>query len=327
MNKTYFPQAFLDKYQKLLGSEWPAFFKTIKIKQSKSFWVNTQKAPVPHVLNALKNKRINYEQLDFHDQAFMIDCAEPGQLDEYEKGWISIQEKASMLAVVALLPKKEDYVLDACAAPGMKTLQLSNLAGKVLACDVHSKRFEVLEKTKLRFGLKNVEIKRIDFRNLKRNKRFDKIMLDAPCSSEGLVRKRREALEDWSQSLVLKKAKEQKHYIVRAFDYLREGGEMVYSTCTFAPEENEEVVLHLLKERDGMGGKGKAVVLPVVLGGVKIRENELCPNCVRLYPQDNDTQQFFFAKIRKEIAGEKVKNNANKNEDDENEEDEENDEE
>ena len=262
--------------------------------------MNKQKTTVQEVLRQLKNKGIGYEQLEFHDQAFMIDCAEPGQLDLYERGWISIQEKASMMAVVALLPKKEDYVLDACAAPGMKTLQISNLAGKVLACDVHSKRYTVLEKTKLRFGLKNLETKRIDFRNLKRNKRFDKIVLDAPCSSEGLVRKRREALEDWSQSLVLRKAKEQKHYIVRAFDYLREGGEMVYSTCTFAPEENEEVVMHLLKERDGKNGKGKAVVMPVVLGGVKIRENLLCPNCVRLYPQDNDTQQFFFAKIKKE---------------------------
>jgi 16S rRNA C967 or C1407 C5-methylase (RsmB/RsmF family) len=118
------------------------------------------------------------------------------------------------------------------------------------------------------------------------------------------VRKRREALNDWSQALVERKAKEQKHYIVRAFDYLKEGGEMVYSTCTFAPEEDEEVVLHLLKERDGTKGKGKAVVVPVVLQGIQIRPNDLCNHCVRLYPQDNDTQQFFFAKIKKLTAGE-----------------------
>lgn len=332
MQKTYFPQQFLDKYQALLGKDWVEFFKTIKIKQKKSFWVNSNKALVPQVLRALKDKKILYEPLPFHNQAYLVDCAEPGHLDEYQRGWISVQEKASMMPVVALAPTKEDYVLDACAAPGMKTIQLSNFAGKVLACDVHSKRLAVLEKTKMRFGLKNVEIKRIDFRNLKRNKRFDKILLDAPCSSEGLVRKRREALVDWSQELVLKKAKEQKHYIVRAFDYLKEGGEMVYSTCTFSPEENEEVVMHLLKERDGASGKeklGRAVVIPVELGGVIIRENTLCPNCVRLYPQDNDTQQFFLAKIRKEaIVKDSVASNTDEeNDEEENEDDEENDEE
>ena len=303
MRKTYFPQQFLDKYQALLGKEWDAFFKAIKIKQPKAFWVNTNKASIGQVLRSLKEKGIHFEQLPFHNQAFLIDCQEPGHLEEYQKGWISVQEKASMMPIIALAPKKEDYVLDACAAPGMKTLQISNFAGKVLACDVHSKRMEVLKKIKMRFALLNVETKRIDFRNLKRNKRFDKIALDAPCSSEGMVRKRREALIDWSLALVERKAKEQKHLIVRAFDYLREGGEMVYSTCTFSPEENEEVVMHLLNERNGSAGKeklGLAVVVPVQLEGVKIRENELCPNCVRLYPQDNDTQQFFFAKIRKE---------------------------
>jgi 16S rRNA C967 or C1407 C5-methylase (RsmB/RsmF family) len=88
----------------------------------------------------------------------------------------------------------------------------------------------------------------------------------------------------------------QKNLIVKAFDYLREGGEMVYSTCSFAPEENEEVVTHLLKQRSG----AKVVNVEELLKGVKIRKNDLCENCVRLFPQDNDTQQFFLAKIRKD---------------------------
>ncbi|MCX6803359.1 MAG: RsmB/NOP family class I SAM-dependent RNA methyltransferase [Candidatus Diapherotrites archaeon] len=303
MKKTYFPQQFLDKYFALLGEEWEKFFYTIKRKQPKSFWVNTAKASIGETCDSLKAKGIKFENLKFHPNAFSIDLTEPGKLDEYTNSWISVQEKASMMPVVVLGVTKEDYVLDACAAPGMKTIQLSNLAGRVLATDVHSKRMEILNKTIKKFGLKNVEAKRIDFRNLKRNKRFDKILLDAPCSSEGLVRKKREALIDWSQNLVKRKSIEQKQFIVHAFDYLKEGGEMVYSTCTFAPEENEEVVQYLLRERNGSAGKekfGRAVVVPVVLEGIKIRENKLCASCVRLYPQDNDTQQFFFAKIRKE---------------------------
>jgi len=303
MRKTYFPQQFLDKYSALLGPEWDIFFETIKQKQPKSFWVNTNKTSVENVIESLTKKGIKTIPLLFHPQAFAIDYSEPGKLEEYQKGWISVQEKASMMPVAALNPKKTDKVLDACAAPGMKTLQLSNLAGEILATDVHSKRMEILDKTMKAFEMKNVTTKRIDFRNLKHNKRFDKIILDAPCSSEGLVRKKREALISWSQKLVEKKSIEQKHMIVRAFDYLAEGGEMVYSTCTFAPEEDEEVVNHLLKERNGVGEKqklGKASVVLVQLKGVKIRENKNCPGCVRLYPQDNNTQQFFFAKIKKE---------------------------
>ncbi len=293
MRKTFFPQEFIDKYSKLLGSEWGIFFETIKQKQPKSFWVNTNKASVEQVIESLSKKGIKTTPLLFHPQAFSIECNEPGKLEEYQKGWISVQEKASMMPAAALAPTKNDSVLDACAAPGMKTIQLSNMAKNVLATDLHTKRLAILNKSKTLFGLENVGTKRIDFRNLKRNKRFDKILLDAPCSSEGLVRKKREALKDWSQKLVERKASEQKHLIVRAFDYLKEGGEMIYSTCSFSPEENEEVVIQLLRQRKN------AVVEKINLEGIKIRENKLCENCVRLYPQDNNTQQFFLAKIKK----------------------------
>lgn len=82
--------------------------------------------------------------------------------------------------------------------------------------------------------------------------------------------------------------------IVRAFDYLKEGGVMVYSTCSFAIEENEEVINYLISQRKNV------VIERINLEGVKIRGNNYCKNCVRLYPQDNDTQQFFLARIKKE---------------------------
>ncbi len=294
MKTTYFPPQFLDKYRSLLGSEWELFFETIQKKQPKSFWVNTNKSTINQAIDSLKKKDVQLEQLSFHEQAFSTEYSTPGQLEEYDKGLISVQEKASMLPAVALNPTKTDEVLDACSAPGMKTIQLSNLAGKVLATELSDKRFDVLNKTKEKFGLENVSTKRVDFRNLKKNKEFDKILLDAPCSSEGLVRKKREALISWSPRLVQQKSAVQKNLITKAFDYLKKGGEMVYSTCSFAPEENEEVVNYLLSK------KSSAEVVPIKLEGIKIRKNDLCKNCVRLYPQDNDTQQFFLAKIRKE---------------------------
>ncbi|MFA5357885.1 MAG: RsmB/NOP family class I SAM-dependent RNA methyltransferase [archaeon] len=291
MRTTFFPKEFIGKYQKFCGSEWNDFFECIKIKQPKSFWVNTNKASVEEIKTSLSKQEVKFEQLPFHEQAFSISMQKPGDLKEFKEGKISIQEKAAMLPAVVLAPTKKDYVLDACAAPGGKTIQLSNFAGKVLATDVNGIRLKSLIYNKNVFGMKNVEVARSDARNVRET--FDKILLDAPCSSEGLVRKRMDALEGWSQRLVQAKAKEQKGLILGAFDMLKPKGEMVYATCSFALEENEEVVKLLLDKRKN------AEVLPVELNGIKIRKNDLCRNCVRLWPQDNNTQQFFFAKIRK----------------------------
>ena len=296
--KTFFPEEFIEKYKAQLGEEWPAFFSCIQRKQPKAFWLNTNKALPKETILSLENHGVNLKQLPFHSQAFSIDYERPGTLREFEFGKISLQEKAAMLPAIVLAPRENDLVLDACAAPGMKTIQLSTLMhdrGKIIACDVNSERIKSLEHNKAKYGLKNVEVKRMDFRNLlpEYKEKFDKILIDAPCSSEGLVRKDREALKGWSTKLVERKAQTQKELLVTAFELLKKGGEIVYATCSFAPEENEEVVLKLLDTNKG------AEILKIELPGIKIRENHLCKNCVRLYPQDNDTQQFFFAKIRK----------------------------
>ena len=295
MNNTFFPNSFVKKYKELLGDEWDEFLKCISQKKPKSFWVNTNLATIEEVKEELTKKGISFEQLPFHPQAFEIFILKPGDLGLYKLGKISLQEKASIMPAVALGVNETDTVFDTCASPGMKTIQLSNFAtkGNILATDVNSKRSEILKEIKEKFKLNNVQTKRIDFRNIKRNKRFDKILLDAPCSSEGIVRKSREALVYWSPELVRKKAAIQKNLITKAFDYLKDGGEMIYSTCSFAPEENEEVVMHLLKE------KKNASVEKINLPGIKMRENKICKNCVRFYPQDNNTQQFFIAKIKK----------------------------
>jgi len=298
--KTFFPEEFLTKYKKLLGKEWNTFFETIQVKQPKSFWVNTNKATVEEVKKSFELKEVKFEQYDFDKRAFLINMEKPGDLEEFKSGQISLQEKAAMLPVIALAPKEKELVLDACASPGMKTIQLSNFMnnkGKLIACDVNSERIKFLDGNCKKYGLTNVETKRIDFRNLasKYREKFDKILLDAPCSSEGLVRKDREALREWSQKLVERKAQTQKELIVAAFDLLKKEGTMVYATCSFAPEENEQVVLQLLKQRKNASVLNVEELLP----GVKIRKNDLCENCIRFYPQDNDTQQFFLAKIRK----------------------------
>ena len=291
MQSTFFPPEFITKYKNFCGKEWPAFFSTIKEKQPKSFWINEKKAKPADIESFLKTKNIPFTKYAFSKYAYLIDYKRPGDLNIFKDGKISMQEKAAMLPVIALNPGKRDYVLDACASPGMKTIQLSNMSGKVKAVDVNSTRIKSLLHNKWVYDLKNVEVVRTDARNVKEE--FDKIMLDAPCSSEGLVRKRKEALKGWSQKLVLQKSKAQKDLILSCFDMLKTKGEMVYATCSFAKEENEDIVNFLLDKRED------AIVVPVRFDGIKIRENPWCEHCVRLWPQDNNTQQFFFAKIKK----------------------------
>jgi tRNA (cytosine49-C5)-methyltransferase len=290
MKKTFFPKEFITKYKNFCGNEWEGFFEIIQQKQPKSVWINSQKTHPDNIYKKLEEKNIFFKKYSFSNQAFEIEMKRPGELEEFKKGKISLQEKGAMLPVLALDIKEDDFVLDACAAPGMKTIQASNFAKKVLACDVNSERIKSLIHNKGKYALQNVEVKRRDVRNI--NKKFDKIVLDAPCSSEGLVRKKRDALKGWSQELVERKAELQKELILKCFDLLKEKGEMVYATCSFAKEENEDAVNYLLKERN-------AKVEKVELEGIKIRENDLCKNCIRLWPQDNNTQQFFFAKIKK----------------------------
>ena len=274
MQQTFFPNEFLSKYKTFCGNDWTDFFTTIREKQPKSFWVNSNKSNPKEIEAFMQKNKITFKKYPFSYQAYFIDYQKPGDLKVFKEGKISMQEKAAMLPVLALAPTKKDYVLDACASPGMKTIHLSNMSQNVLAVDVNSTRVKSLLHNKEAYGLKNVKVMRTDVRNVKET--FDKIMLDAPCSSEGLVRKKREALKGWSNKVVHRKAKIQKELIISCFDKLKENGEMIYATCSFAKEENEDIVNFLLEKRED------AQIVPIKFVGIKVRENKLCPNTIRL---------------------------------------------
>ncbi|NMA44733.1 MAG: RsmB/NOP family class I SAM-dependent RNA methyltransferase, partial [Candidatus Diapherotrites archaeon] len=226
LKEPYFPEEFIKKYKALLGDEWEEFFSTIKQEKENTFWINTNNTTIEEVKKSLKEKGVEVKQLPYHNQSYTTTHPKPSNLEEYKNGKISLQEKASMLPAIALNPPKGSSVFDTCAAPGMKTIQLSNMVGEqgtVLATELNNTRHILLDNIVGKFNCKNVKTKRIDFRNIKRNKKFDFVLLDAPCSSEGLIRKQREALIEWSPALVRKKAANQKNLIVKAFDYVKEG--------------------------------------------------------------------------------------------------------
>ena len=295
MKKTFFPEEFKEKYRELLGKDYEEFMKYSKKKIGKSIWVNSLKIKPTELQEKLEGKA-RLVKLPFHENAFMIEEIDrPGSLEEFTQGLFNIQEKSAMLPAIALKPEGCEKVLDLTAAPGSKTIQLATLMqgeGNILAIEKNVQRFRSLRFNANKFGLENVETVRTDALKLDKKDYFDAVLLDSPCSSEGLVRKKRDALKNWSHGLVKRKAKLQKKLIVRGFDALKKGKAMVYSTCSLSPEENEEVVEHLLEKR-------KAVIEEVNIKGFKLRKG-IRETGYRVMPQDNDSQAFYFCKIKKE---------------------------
>ncbi len=298
MASTYFPEAFVKKFTDLLGPDAPEFFEFSKRKLRKCFRVNPLKASAAGVVSSLGRQGFALEPLPFSADAFAVrgENVELGKTQEYAEGLLAVQEAASMVPALVLAPRPGHLVLDAAAAPGSKTAQMAALMdneGAVLALDVNLQRLKGLKFNLGRLGVANTVVALNDATKARLPPLFDRVLLDAPCSSEGLVRKRFDALKGWSPKRVQAKAKLQKKLILKAFDALKPEGEMVYSTCTLSPEENEEVVRHLLGERPA------AQLLPVRVEGFRFRPCQGLVGCVRVLPQDNDSEAFFVARARK----------------------------
>jgi len=238
----------------------------------------------------------------------------PGELGrslEHVLGYYYVQEIASMLPIIALEPKSNETVLDLCSSPGSKTTQMASKmenTGTIIANEVTLGRVKILASNLERCGVSNAIITKKEGASLCRNLKnlgfsFDKILIDAPCSGEGTLRTSKMTYKMWNIHTVRKLSKIQKNLILNAFEILKPGGFIVYSTCTHAPEENEGV-LSFIKENLGEKVKIEKVNLPVKCrpgvcewSGVSF-DKDVSLAC-RIYPQDNDTEGFFISKIKK----------------------------
>ncbi|MEK6913714.1 MAG: NOL1/NOP2/sun family putative RNA methylase [Nanoarchaeota archaeon] len=234
---------------------------------------------------------------------------EIGRALEHLLGYYYMQETASMLPPLVLNPTSKDKVLDLCASPGSKTTQISarmENRGLLVANEVKFGRIKILAANIERCGVMNVIMTRRDgialckrFKN--ENFLFDKILLDAPCSGEGTIRSTPRTLEMWNPKTIENLSKLQKSLIASAIEVLKPNGEIIYSTCTHAPEEDEEVVDFALKNFDV---KVEKINLPLkTRPGITNWENKKYSKEVklthRIYPQDENTEGFFIAKLKK----------------------------
>jgi len=164
-------------------------------------------------------------------------------------GYFLCQAFTSAVAVMALDPRPEQFVCDLCAAPGVKTTHMAQLmenTGLIIANDHKEKRLRILEHNIRKLGVTNVITTQYSGQSFPRRWRFERVLADVPCSGEGTIRYPFYSLQSTKEYKKPHLFKVQRNLIIRAFDLLAEGGVLLYSTCTYDPDENEAVIQHLL---------------------------------------------------------------------------------
>lgn len=249
------PIEFEKKMKAFLGNEWDDFLYSYDNNRFQALRFNTLKVQSPEeimrILNVLgisSDKRVSWA-----NEAYYFDeNVRPGKHPYHEMGLYYIQEPSAMSAAALLAPKPGMRVLDLCAAPGGKSTQLATYlgdSGLLVSNEINTQRSRILSQNIERMGIKNAIVTNEDSFVLASHFPgfFNAIQVDAPCSGEGMFRKLPEAIEQWSVENVAICAARQKEILDNAAVMLKPGGVIVYSTCTFSKEENEDVIEYFLE--------------------------------------------------------------------------------
>ncbi|MBQ6996907.1 MAG: RsmF rRNA methyltransferase first C-terminal domain-containing protein [Oscillospiraceae bacterium] len=288
------PQAFLDRMEKQLGEEFPAFLASLERPRAVALRFNPLKGAQPAL--SFVGDPVPWEPMGYYYDPE----ARPGLHPYHEAGVYYLQEASAMAPVQLLDPQPGERVCDLCAAPGGKTTQIAGrMAGEgLLLCnEINPKRARILSRNIERMGVANALVTNEHPGKLAQQlpEYFDRVLIDAPCSGEGMFRKEEAAVTDWSQETVEMCARRQAEILDSGAQLLREGGRLVYSTCTFAPEEDEMAVADFLSRHPEF--EPETVVAPWFEAG----EN----GAFRMWPHKLLGEGHFAAVLRKK--GEKPK--------------------
>lgn len=245
-----YPKWFYEKVKKDYGSAAEEVLKSLK--------------KIPYM--AVRINKLNYSEIKFEnllkkmeikivkkiDSVYYLDSGIILYTDEFKQGKIIAQDGASYLAVKVLNPKAGETALDTCAAPGSKTVLMAEFMenqGEIMALDVYPHKIKLIEENCEKMGIDIIKAVKMDARKLKeQGKKFDKILVDAPCSGYGVIRKKPEILYAKGAENIDELSKLQYEILESASQVLKDGGELVYSTCTITSEENTENVRKFLEK-------------------------------------------------------------------------------
>ena len=239
------PSDFVDRIRKQLKSEADVFLASYEKEALHGLRINTLKKNFSGLCADYKDLPFNLTPTAWEPMGFMYPAADtPGKSALHDAGVYYIQEPSAMLPVTKLMVQKGDRVLDLCAAPGGKSTQIASYLcgeGLLVSNEIHPQRAKILSENIERMGVRNAVVTNEDPHRLKEffHECFNKVLVDAPCSGEGMFRKNPEAVSEWSLENVALCADRQDSILDDAYEMLRWGGRMVYSTCTFSEEEDE----------------------------------------------------------------------------------------
>ena len=314
-------EAALGRYRPLFGDvvdDWPDFIDALQRPLSTCVWNNPARIDADGLAALIAEEgmtatsipwRANADAVRTLGHAFRLPPAfKPGQRWWYCAGLAHAQEEVSQLPVTLMDLQPGQRVLDLCAAPGGKTAQIALALGNrgtLLANDFSPERISALQGNLDRLGVVNCSTTWCDGGNYPAAAGpFDRILVDAPCSSEGTLRRNRSLSNRIGPARSERMASRQRALLRKAVQLCRPGGRIVYSTCTFAPEENELVVAEILEEQ-----AGRLELLPVSVDGLitspgitRWRDRQLDASlgrCLRIWPHSNDTGGFFVAVLQK----------------------------
>lgn len=300
------PPKFCSRMQEMLGTEYEEFMESLRGPRTFGLRVNTAKISCEEFekLVPFAVKKIPWVENGY----FYDEDSRPSRCPYYQAGLYYLQEPSAMTPASRLPIEPGDFVLDMCAAPGGKATALGAALkgeGLLVANDISTSRARALLRNVELFGICNVFIANEPPSNMVSSFPgfFHKIILDAPCSGEGMFRKEEALARDWTPEKSRELSDVQKELTENAYDMLRPGGMLLYSTCTFAPEEDEQVISYILEKHPDMellpvpGYEGFSPGVPGWGNGMDILKN-----CVRIFPHRMSGEGHFLALMRKKGA-------------------------
>jgi NOL1/NOP2/sun family putative RNA methylase len=321
MMGSHLPEAFINKMKQLLGPEFPGFLASYDDPRWYGLRVNTLKIPVDAFLRI---SDFTLTPIPWTDTGFYYEEEDrPGKHPHYHAGLYYIQEPSAMAPAELLDVKPGDRVLDLCAAPGGKSTQIAaKLAGTgvLVVNDIHADRVKALVKNLELAGVRNAVVlnERPDKLERPFAGYFDKILIDAPCSGEGMFRKEEDMAKQWKPGDAGRYAAMQAELLRQAAVMLKPGGRLVYSTCTFSPEENEAVIAEFINSHPHFEvepipahhgfrhGQPGWVAFQADVSGLTEKAVQAVGGTVRLWPNYLRGEGHFVAALRKAAEPERL---------------------